>query len=188
MSSLRETALRDIQSDERSLIVAAGKVLADDKASTSVLVELLGTERRPENRQAILYALAWHSDVSAVPGLWDRMVEIVADTTEHPKVRGQAAEVLAYAFLDQQPGTAAFTAAVEVLIEATKDPSPEVRYCAANTIGSSGYLPLRPHLEALLGDRDPVEGWVGSVADEAERSMEWLVAMDEQRRKNALKK
>lgn len=184
MSSDREAALRDIQSDERSLIVAAGKVLADDKASTSALVELLGKERRPENRQGILYALAWHGDLS----IWDQMVEIVADTTEHPKVRGQAAEVLSYMFIDQEPGTRSFNAAVAVLIEATKDPSPEVRYCAANTIGTSGYLPLRPHLEALLGDRDPVEGWVGSVADEAERSLEFLVGMDAQRRKNALKK
>ena len=184
MSSERERALRDIQSDERSLIVAAAKVLADDKASTSLLIEILRSERRPENRQGILYALAWHGESA----IWDQMVEIVADTTEHPKVRGQAAEVLSYMFIDQQPGTEPFNAAIAVLIEATKDPSPEVRYCAANTIGTSGYLPLRPHLEALLGDREPVEGWVGSVADEAQRSMEWLVAMDEQRRKNRLKK
>lgn len=173
-----------IQSDERSLIVTAAKVLADDKASTSLLVELLKTERRPENRQGILYALAWHGESA----IWDQVVEIVADTTEHRKVRGQAAEVLAYMFIDQDPGTESFNAAVAVLIAATKDPSPEVRYCAANTIGASGYLPLRPHLEALLGDRDPVEGWVGSVADEAERSLEFLVGMDAQRRKNALKK
>lgn len=102
------------------------------------------------------------------------MVEILGDECEHPTVRGQAAEVLSYLFRNVEPGSPEFAVAVPVLTAATRSSEPEVRYCAANTIGRSGDPSLRPVLEAMLNDETPVAGWHGTVADEARRSLESL--------------
>lgn len=172
-------ALRDIRSSNGPLIIEAAKTLSKDCSTTQMLVKLLDEEVRPENRQGILYALAWHGDVT----IWDRMVRTFSDIREDPRVRGQAMEAIAYMFLEEEPGSQAFEAASAALVVATRDPSPEVRYCAANTIGASGHLPLVPVLEALLTDHTEVPGWVGTVANEAARSLEWIVGMSKQRKR-----
>ncbi len=177
----RAAALRDIQAPEKALIVPAAKLLSGDRSTTQALIQLLQHEKRPENRQGILYALAWHGSLDT----WQPALKILADTGEDPVVRGQAAEVIAYLFLEQAPESEAFQAAVEVLKVAAHDPSPEVRYCVANTLGCSGYLPLMPALQAMLGDRVAAPGWVGTVADEAARALDWIVGMSEQRAKRA---
>lgn len=172
-----ERALRDVLSDEHAKVVSAAKLLSEDATTTDDLLRLLMTERRPDNRQGLLYALAWHGDLKA----WNVAVEILADESEHPTVRGQAAEVLSYAFMSVKPGGPEFGLAVPVLIAATKSVEPEVRYCAANAIGSSGDLSLRAHLEALLNDQTRVTGWSGTVGDEASRAIESLKRMADQR-------
>jgi HEAT repeat protein len=177
-------ALRHIKSADPALVVEAAKSLSEDKTTTDALVALLSHEERPHNRQAILYALAWHGALRT----WDLMVRITGDSAEHPKVRGQAAEAVSYMFIEQQPGSSPFEAAVRVLSAATHDPSPEVRYCSVNALGCSGHLPLKPILEAMLDDHVAVPGWIGTVAEEAARSISWLADMSGQRQRRAEKK
>lgn len=175
----RERALLDVMSEDRAKVVPAAKLLSEDASTTDEALRLLTVARHPDNRQGLLYALAWHGDLKA----WNVAVEILGDDREHPTVRGQAAEVLAYAFMSVVPGGPDFTLAVPVLAEATKSPEPEVRYCAANTLGASGEPSLRPLLEALLNDQTPVPSWIGTVGDEAARALEGLDDMAIQRRR-----
>lgn len=148
----------------------ASKRLSGDPTTTTRLLALLETQTRPEVRQGILHALAWHGDLAP----WDAAVHIVADSNEAPAVRGQAAEVLAYNFNKAWPGDGRFEAATGALLAALKDPSPEVRSCAVHALGCTAHLPLLPALEAMLSDQTPVEGWNSTVAAMAAEQIEWL--------------
>lgn len=173
----RADALRDIQCSEQLRIARAAKALAGDYESSAELMILLKSEHRAENRHGILYALSWHQ----LKELWPIAVQIVSNTDEPAIVRGQAAEAISYLFLEFEVGSRDFTDAVEALIRATKDPSSEVRYCAANALGCSGDPGLVPVLESLLRDTTQVPGWVGTVGDEAARAIEWVGRMAERR-------
>jgi HEAT repeat protein len=166
----RDAALRDIRGSDPAAILEAAELLSTDSSTTASLLELLASETRVEVRHGILYALAWHGDVS----LWSFMLRILADQKEHPKVRGQAAECISYLFEMIGTDSKEFKAAVDALQEALKDDSPEVRYCAANALGSTNHLPLIPVLQGMLEDQTPVEGRMGSVGDEASRAIEWI--------------
>ena len=164
----REAALKDIVGPDLGAMVEAARLLSSDTSTTSRLLELLATETRVEARHAILHALTWHG----APGTWGLMVRILEDRGEDPKVRGQAAESLAYMFSERRTGTGDFEMGVKALLTASKDPSPEVRYCAAFALGATGHPPLAPVLQALRGDPTPVPGWVGTVGDAASRALE----------------
>jgi len=168
----REAAFRDIRCEDLVRVVRAAKLLSDDRirSTTTRLAALLDTETRMEVRQGVLYALAWHGDLETR----ELMVRVVADPKEHPHVRGQAAEGLAYSFSQLAPGSGPFEAGVAALTAALHDPSPEVRYCALFALGATKHRPLIPLIEGLLGDDTPVPGWVGTVGDEARRAVEWI--------------
>lgn len=166
----RESALKDILGADRDAMVRAAKLLSSDKSTTSRLLELLETADRVETRHAILFALTWHTHL----GLWELMLRIFADRQEAPLVRGQAAEGLAYMFHLVRADSKEFGVAVHALREALKDPSPEVRYCAVHALGATRHPPLIPVLKEMLEDQTPVEGWVGTVGDEAARAIEWI--------------
>ncbi len=172
-----EAALRDIVGSERAAIICAAKLLSSDSATTPLLLALLDTERRVDNRHGILYALSWHADMSA----FDVMVRIVSDRNEVPVIRGQAAEGLSYAFSRLATNSARFEAGVNALLEALKDPSPEVRYCAVNALGTTGHPPLASAIQGMLSDRALVPGWVGTVGEEASRALESLWASHKMR-------
>ncbi|QRK13884.1 HEAT repeat domain-containing protein [Archangium violaceum] len=161
--------MRNIRGPELEAIVLAAKLLSADSSTTARLLELLTSEERVEVRHGILYALSWHEDVC----LWDLVIQILSDQKEHPKVRGQAAECLSCLFDKVETDSKEFKAAVDALQQALRDDSPEVRYCAAHALGATNYLPLIPVLQGMLMDRTPVEGWMGSVGDEASRAIEW---------------
>ena len=95
----RSDAWARLQSSDKSVIVKAAHDFSGDYETTTLLRELLRTELRPDNRQGILYALAWHGDIS----LWSVFLEVVSNKAEAPQVRGQAAEGVAYLFLDIDP-------------------------------------------------------------------------------------
>lgn len=178
----RESALENIVGDNLQSTVEAAKALSSDKTATSRLLALLAKESRVENRHAILYALSWHANL----GTWDLMVRIFTDAREDPKVRGQAAEALSYMFAYQRSDSKEFEAAVKALIDGLKDPSPEVRYCAVNALGSTGHLPLEPVIRGMLMDSTPVKGWIGTVGDEASRALECLELAHSMRQKDGL--
>jgi HEAT repeat protein len=178
----RESAFKDILGPDLGAIVQAAHLLSADKSTTSRLLQVLETERRLDNRHAILYALTWHADLAT----WNLMVSIFADSNETPKVRGQAAEALSYMFAYQRSDSKEFEAAVKALIDGLKDPSPEVRYCAVNALGSTGHPPLEPVIRGMLRDSTPVKGWIGTVGDEASRALEWLELAYSMRQKDGL--
>lgn len=174
----REAALRDIMGADRSAMVEAARLLESDKSTTPRLLELLETERRVDTRQAILYTLSWHADL----GTWDLMVRILSDPGEAPRVRGQAAEGLAYSFSQVSPGSREFESGVRALIDALKDPEPEVRYCSLFALGATKHPPLIPVLKEMLADLTPVPGWVGTVAHSAAGAIEGIEWAEEVRR------
>ncbi|MFP2905711.1 HEAT repeat domain-containing protein [Pyxidicoccus sp. 3LFB2] len=166
----REAALKDLLGPDSGKRVEAAKLLSSDASTTSMLVPLLESERRAETRHAVLYALSWHADL----GLRELMVRILTDRQETPRVRGQAAEGLAYMFGYMDKRSPEFEGAVQALLDSLKDPSPEVRYCALFALGATRHPPLIPALQELLADKTPVEGWAGTVSDEAARAIERL--------------
>jgi HEAT repeat protein len=174
----REAALRDIMGADRSAMVEAARLLESDKSTTSRLIELLETERRVDTRHAILYTLSWHADLRT----WDLMVRILSDPREAPLVRGQAAEGLAYSFSQVSPGSREFEVGVKALLDALKDPSPEVRYCSLFALGATNHPPLIPMLKAMLADQTPVPGWVGTVAYSAAQAIEGIEWAEKMRR------
>ncbi len=169
---MREAAFADLREGDLGRVVRAAKLLADDRepGTTIRLVDLLDGEARMEVRHAVLYALAWHGDLET----WELMVRVVSDPNEHPRVRGQAAEGLAYGFHLLSPGSQRFEAGVAALTSAVEDPSPEVRYCAVHALGATRHRSLASVIERLLGDATPVPGWIGTVGDEAARALEFM--------------
>ncbi|MFY1830949.1 HEAT repeat domain-containing protein [Myxococcus fulvus] len=167
----RDAALADILASERERIIPAANLLSSDPSTLPRLLELLALERRADNRQGMLFALSWHGDPDA---LWDLMIRVLSDPTEGEKVRGQASEGLAYMFSEVEVGSSRFEAGVQALLAALKDSSPEVRYCALFALGATAHPPLIPAMEAMLADKTPVPGWVGTVATSAANALESL--------------
>jgi HEAT repeat protein len=162
---------------DHGAMVEAAKLLEADVSSAPRLLEFLETERRVDTRHAILYTLSWHADV----GTWDLMVRILSDPHEDPLVRGQAAEGLAYTFDKVSPGSREFEVGVKALLDALKDPSPEVRYCSLFALGATKHPPLIPVLKEMLADQTPVPGWVGTVASSAANAIEGIEWAEEVR-------
>lgn len=168
----REAAFKGLLGLDFVAMVEASKRLAFDSSTTSRLMELLDSETRVETRHAILYALSWHDDL----GTWRLMVRTLEDTAESPLVRGQAAEGLSYMFHLLAKDSSDFDQGKQALLDALRVPSPELRYCAANALGTTKDASVIPALTELLKDQAPVPGWIGSVADEAARAIEQLAA------------
>ena len=123
----RARALEKIQDDEKVARVEAAKALASDSAAFAPLRELLRTATRPEVRLAIVFALAWQRDMRS----WAIFIKILGDRNESPAVRAQSAEGLAYKFHRKRRETSGFQSAIEILVAALTDASPDVRYYAA---------------------------------------------------------
>ncbi|MBJ6760207.1 HEAT repeat domain-containing protein [Myxococcaceae bacterium JPH2] len=170
--------MRDLAQGEGVARVQASRLLSTDPATSPELLGLLDGESRADVRHAILYALSWHDNL----GIWKRMVGILSDRSEASKVRGQAAEYLSYLFHRVSFASDDFKSAVDALLESLTDPSPEVRYCAVNALGSTGYPPLLPALERMCSDQTPVPGWVGTVSDEASQAIETLESISASRK------
>lgn len=146
--------MKDIVGSDPRAIVNAATLLSGDPTTTGELLELLKVEDRAEPRQGLLYALSWHGDLRT----WGLMVRILADARETPKVRGQAAEGLAYMFDLVGAESPEFQLAAKTPLQALSDPSLEVRYNAIFAIGATKHPPLIPALEALLGDSTLMPG------------------------------
>jgi HEAT repeat protein len=149
-------------------MVEAAKRLATDPSLASTLLRLLRVEKRIEARQAILFALSWQDDLRT----WHPLIRILANSDESPKVRAQAAEGLAYKFFRKRKGSKGFKAAVEALVAALKDPSPEVRYFAVFALGASLDRAVVPVLRRMTRDRENPTGFMGTVGEEAEEAIE----------------
>ncbi|MBZ4421837.1 HEAT repeat domain-containing protein [Myxococcus sp. RHSTA-1-4] len=123
------------------------------------------------NRQAILYALSWQDDVRA----WWPLVKVLADVNEAPAVRGQAAEGIGYLFARKRKNRLGYTVAMEVLLWALGDPSPEVRYYAIFALGASRDPSIIPALQKMLKDPGRSDAIVGTIGDEARSAIDWIL-------------
>jgi HEAT repeat protein len=168
----RARALAAIQEDDKVARVEAAKALASDVAAFVPLRELLRTANRPEVRRAIIFALAWQRDMRS----WEIFIKILGDRNESPAVRAQAAEGLAYKFHRKRRGASGFQSAIEVLVSALTDASPDVRYYAAFALGASGERAVLPALRKAAKDSSISESFVGTVGDEAIEAAERIMA------------
>lgn len=168
----RARALAEIQEDEELVRVEAAKALASDSAAFVPLRELLRTATRPEVRLAVVFALTWQKDMRG----WAKFIKILGDRNESPAVRAQAAEGLAYKFHRKRKETSDFQPAIEILVAALTDVSPDVRYYAAFALGASGESKVLPALLKAAKDRSTSENFVGTVGDEAMNAAEQIIA------------
>jgi HEAT repeat protein len=168
----RARALLEIQEVDDIVRVEAAKVLASDSAAFVPLRELLRTATRPEVRLAIVFALTWQWDMRS----WAIFIKLLGDRNDSPAVRAQAAEGLAYKFHRKRRGTLGFQAAIEVLVAALTDGSPDVRYYAAFALGVSGERKVVAALRKATKDQATSKNFVGTVGDEAMRAVEKINA------------
>lgn len=168
----RVRALAEIQDADHIVRVEAAKVLASDAAAFAPLRDLLRTATRPEVRLAIVYALTWQWDMRS----WAIFVKLLSDLNDNPAVRAQAAEGLAYKFHRKRRGTLGYQSAIEKLVGALTDASPDVRYYAAFALGVSGERKVIAALRKATKDRATSKNFVGPVGDEAMRAVNKIEA------------
>jgi len=95
----------------------------------------------PEVRQAAAYALrGYFFEHPTDTRVFAALIGVVGNPGEHPGVRGQAAESLAYSWNKR---------ACNPLISALSDPSAEVRFWAAFALGQIRCRTALPHLRRL---------------------------------------
>ena len=170
----RARALKEIQDAEKVVRVEAAKVLASDTAAFVPLRDLLRTATRPEVRLAIVFALTWQWDMRS----WTTFIKILGDRNEAPAVRAQAAEGLAYKFNRKRRGALGHQSAIQALLAALTDVSPDVRYYAAFALGASGEKEVIRALRKAANDRSTSKNFVGSVGDEAMNAVKEILARD----------
>lgn len=120
-----------------------------DQEAIPPLLNLLNTEEDIEVRFLIVHALGFFSKNDLVV---ETLTNILINKTENPKIRGHAAESLAFNRDDSE--------IVNLMITALKDPSVEVRFWAAYALGQLGNKTAIPELERLAAtDKAILPGW-----------------------------
>jgi len=145
---------------------AATKISSeDDPALLRPLIRVLKQGNKPFNRAAAAYALSGLRGKDAVLAL----EAALKNTDENSRVRGQAAEALAYLWSNRS---------IPLLTMNLRDKSKEVRFWCCFALGVAGTLSRRkasvalPMLEGLARkDRRSIHGF-WSVAEEAK----WAIA------------
>lgn len=147
----RRRVIADLNGREQTdAFEAAKQVWSDsDPKLSRALIEILLHGRRPLNRAAAAHALPALRDPKAIPAL----ERTVSGVSESPRVRGEAAEALAYFHRKESH---------QVLLEGLRDPSREVRFWCAFALShtrDSKALPLLKQLAAedhrVLAKRQP---------------------------------
>jgi HEAT repeat protein len=134
------------------------------------LIRTLKHGRRAFNRSAAAYVLQTVTSKKAIIALERR----VSDKKEHPSVRGIAAESLAHTHRKESH---------QILLWGLNDPSREVRFWCAFSLGEMGDERAIPLLEKLAAtDKRIVRGF-HSVAQEAEDSIKNIRGDSKQHRR-----
>ena len=118
-----------------------------------------------ESSQAIRAPVA--QNLRYDPRAYEPLVEALSNTHEDEKVRGQAAEGLAYLGEGR---------AVPVLIAALRDPSAEVRFNAAFALGHVGDTVSVPELQRVVNTDTAILPTWGLVSKQAEDAIDWIRA------------
>ena len=134
---------------------AAKTVLRDsDLTLQRPLIATLRSGRRSLNRTAAAYAMQWIGTTKAIEAL----ERSVGNTSEHPRVRGQAAEALAHNHRRRSHN---------VLLRAIGDSSREVRFWCAFALGQMAEQKAIPALKRLASTDTRIVKGFWSVAKEA---------------------
>lgn len=153
----------EVQEIRQAAAISLG--LLGSKRVTKSLMSLLSEEKDSEIRESIVYALGFIGDKRAV----DAVINVLGDRDEAARVRGQAAEVLAY-LRDRQ--------AVEPLLVTLEEESVEIRFWAVFALGELGDRRALPRLERLAAsDECVLPGW-WAINIEAASAIEAIKSSD----------
>jgi HEAT repeat protein len=151
----------------------AAKAIYDDSDDRleRPLILALKNGRRPFNRAAAAYAM----HMMTTPRTIIALELAVKNKSEHPRVRGEAAEALAHNHRKKSH---------EVLLRGLADPSKDVRFWCAYALGQMAEKRAVPSLRLLVtSDRRTIKGF-HSVGKEAADAMECIAENVAHRRKN----
>jgi len=147
----------------RNQIIAFDAAIAiwkrSDVALERPLIKMLKHGRRPFNRAAAAFALQMVTTPKTIMAL----EQTVSNKSEHPRVRGEAAEALAHAHRKRSH---------EILIRNLRDPSKDVRFWCAFSLGQMGEKRAVAALKQLAATDDGIVRGFHSVAKEAVDSLE----------------
>jgi HEAT repeat protein len=137
------------------------------------LISVLRNGRRPFNRAAAAYAM---NQLLKTPRIIRAPERTVMNKSEHPRVRGDAAEALAHGHRERSHG---------VLLRGLRDPSKDVRFWCAFALGEMAEERAVPILERLAASDMRIIKGFHSVAKEATDSLQKIhVENTGHRRKN----
>ena len=134
------------------------------RLGVQVLLDTAARAANEETRLASVHALGLTGDKTAAKLL----IRILESSSESARLRGEAAEALAFCGRGSREVSSA-------LIKALDDKSVEVRFFAAYALGFVGDLGAISPLRALTGDQNILPGY-GSVSDEAAAALEQIEA------------
>lgn len=141
-----------------------------DKQLERSLILTLKNGKRPFNRAAAAYALQLVSSPKTIRAL----EMVVQNKSEHPRVRGEAAEALAHRHRRRSH---------DVLLTGLDDPKKEVRFWCAFALGEMAEKRAVDVLKSLVKtDNRVVRGW-HSVAKEAADALKNIAAAKKDWRK-----
>jgi HEAT repeat protein len=141
----------------------AAKALGSIKSKRAIkpLIDALLQSEEAEKRAASAYALGLLRDKRAI----ETLLRVLQNKVEQPKVRGQAAEALAW-FDDRSKRV------IDALIDGLEDASVEVRFWSAFALGELKIRRAVNKLERLAAEDDEVlPGW-WSVSKEASDALD----------------
>src|SRR6266702_854434 len=170
----RKRLIRELNGRTREIAFEAAKGICLDRewppSLAAPLIRTLKHGRRALNRSAAAYTLQMVTSKETIEALEHR----VSDRSEHPSVRGAAAESLAHAHRKESH---------DLLLSALEDRSREVRFWCAFSLGEMGDERAIPTLEKLAAtDKRIVKGF-HSVAQEAEDSIKNIQGHTKQHRR-----
>lgn len=145
------------------------------------LIRMVHQHSRKRDRLNLVSALAMISNVPSNTLLINSLVGMLMDTSEFEECRATAAEGLANALQDCDKRTSQYRRAIEVMMRMLDDPSPNVRFCCAFSLGQLKVKKALVKLREMArndhakcsGHAEEPGGWtVSKEADEAIEAIE----------------
>lgn len=155
----------------------AAESLAKSREGTRLLVRMIESYAPAQLRAAAVYGFAWgHLRSPEICFL----LRVLDNPTEHPAVRGQAAEALGPKLHEAgrgRPWHLRYLRARETFLRGLGDPAPEVRLWSIYALAHPENVWLVPRLETMTTDDAMVPG-MWTVRQEALWAIHWITKHD----------
>ncbi|WP_411279793.1 HEAT repeat domain-containing protein [Gemmatimonas sp.] len=140
------------------------------KVASSKIINALRPELKDFHREALVYALTFRCDVEGI----DPLVALLSDDKEVPRIRGQAAEGIAYSLESVRRSSTRWRRAVEAILQGLGDPAHEVRFWCVFAVATLKIRAAASALETLAASDEAISvlGW--TVAEEAKDALHVL--------------